>query len=312
MPKIDVSDLKKKIIDILEQVGPSLPIPIAKKLGVQPIFAAAILSELLNEKRIKTSSLKVGSSPLYFLPGQEAKLESFVDNLIGVEKEAYLKLKDNKFLEDSAQQPKIRVALRAIKDFAVPTQINGKLCWKYYTISDQKLKTSLEDEGEVAIGERVVGQKIWEDIKKVEDEKEKEKAHLETKEIFKEIAKGIEEQSQERSAEQQKIKEKPVKKESPFRVYIQQKAREKNIEIIEIIKETKNQITARARVNTDLPCIMFALNKKRAEERDIVSAYKKSSEYNLPFVVLAKTDPSKSLLNKSLAFKKLIRFESIE
>ena len=140
MSKIDVAEIKLKIISILEKSGPSLPIPIAKQTNLQPMFASAILSELLNEKRIKTSALRVGSSPLYLLPGQESKLEFFTDNLTGVEKEAYLKLKDNKLLEDSNQEPKIRVALRAIKDFAIPIRVrineNTKNFWKHFLVHD--------------------------------------------------------------------------------------------------------------------------------------------------------------------------------
>ncbi len=54
MTKIDVAEVKRKILEIIESSGPTVPIPLSKKLSMQPMFVSAILSELLNEKRIKT------------------------------------------------------------------------------------------------------------------------------------------------------------------------------------------------------------------------------------------------------------------
>ena len=89
---INIEITKQKITNFLNQKGPSLPIQIAKQIEMTPMFTSAILSELTNIKQVKTSSLKVGSSPLYFLPGQEQQLENFADNFSGIEKEAFLKI----------------------------------------------------------------------------------------------------------------------------------------------------------------------------------------------------------------------------
>ena len=98
---IDVGQKKEKIISFIKDNGPSLPVRIAKTIEMEPVFASAILSELLNEKRIKMSNLRVGSSSLYLLQGQEKMLEDFADNLKSVEKEAFLKLKEK---YDSSKQ----------------------------------------------------------------------------------------------------------------------------------------------------------------------------------------------------------------
>ena len=91
---IDVEQVKQKILKILRIKGPSLPVPISREIEMSPMFASAILAELVGEGRINLSNLKVGSSPLYLLPEQEQKLESFAEsNLGGFEKQAYLKLK---------------------------------------------------------------------------------------------------------------------------------------------------------------------------------------------------------------------------
>lgn len=334
MAKIDVGEVKKKILEILQRDGPSLPVPIAKKIAMQPMFASAILSELLNEKRVKTSSMKVGSSPLYLIPGQEERLEVFTENLGGVEKEAYLKLKDNKFLEDAAQEPRIRVALRAIKDFAIPIQLNGKLYWKHPSISTEKLQASMSDEGEVAIGERVVGQQIWEDIKKETQVEEPKPKHSEVVNILtKEIDHTNTQNKLEEIKHQEKIKteekpleqpvpaleEKPImkkmKKITEKDVFLQQ-AKEilqsKNIELLEVIQCDKKQIIAKARVKIDKACILFFLDKKRPDEKDLQRAYKKSLEYKLPYFIVANSLPQKKLLETAEIYKSLLGFSSIE
>ncbi len=325
MARIDVSDVKKKILSFLDQTGPSLPIPIAKHVSLQPMFASAILSELLNEKRIKTSSMKIGSSPLYFTPGQEAKLENFTENLTGAEKEAYLKLRDNKFLEDQTQEPRTRVALRALKDFAIPTQINNKLYWKYFTVPNEKIRQALEDEGEVAIGERVVGQQIWEDIKKgqpkIETVKTKQEEIVEilTKESSQKTThpedKPEETIEEPKTQEIQNIKPTKIKKLTEKEIFLDQAKRilaSKNIELLEIIQYDKKQLIAKARVSVDKTCILFFIDKKRPDEKDLIRAYKKSQEHKLPYYIVTQTQPPKKLKETADVYKSLLGFGSIE
>src|SRR3989339_472653 len=76
----DTTQLKQNIISIIQNKGPSLPIHIAKGTGLIMLFASAFLSELLSEKRIKISHLRVGSSPIYYLSGQEPQLERYSNN----------------------------------------------------------------------------------------------------------------------------------------------------------------------------------------------------------------------------------------
>jgi len=327
MAKIDVNEIKRKILEIIRQEGPSLPVPIAKKIQMQPMFASAILSELLNEKRVKTSSMKIGSSPLYLIPGQEEKLEAFTENLGGVEKEAYLKLKDNKFLEDTSQEPRIRVALRSLKDFAIPIQLNGRLYWKYLTVSTDKLKESMSDEGEVAVGEeRVVGQQIWEDIKNKEKreeispkEKHKEVVSILTKEIDSTLLEESEEELEKieklTPIVQEKQVPKKMKKITEKDIFLQQ-AKEildsKSIELLEVIQYDKKQIIAKARVQVDKTCILFFLDKKRPDEKDLQKAYKKSIEYKLPYFIVTNSLPQKKLLETAEIYKSLLGFSSVE
>jgi len=105
-------NLKEKILSILQKRGPSLPVHIAKEIDLSMLFASAFLSELVSEKKIKISNMKIGNSPIYFLPGQESMLEKFSQYLKSKEKEAFILLKEKKFLKDKNQDPAIRIALR--------------------------------------------------------------------------------------------------------------------------------------------------------------------------------------------------------
>ena len=96
------------------------------------------LWKLISERKIKISSMKVGNSPIYLLPKQEPRLEKFSQHLKSKEKDAFLLLKEKKFLRDKEQDPAIRVALRAIRDFAIPFRRNGEIIWRYFMIPESE------------------------------------------------------------------------------------------------------------------------------------------------------------------------------
>jgi len=137
---METNETHEKIINILKAKGPSLPIQIAKELEISSLFISAFLSELANEKRIQISHLKVGGSPLYFLPGQEEKLEKFYKFLHPREAEAFLLLKKKKILRDAEQEPAIRVALRSIRDFSIGFKKNDEIYWRYLSVPETEIK----------------------------------------------------------------------------------------------------------------------------------------------------------------------------
>jgi hypothetical protein len=206
MPTQDASKIREKILSILRMKGPTLPVHISQEVGISMLFASAFLSELLSDKLIKMSHMRVGNSPVYYVQGQEQQLERFSNYLKSKEKDAFLLLQERKFLKDSEQTPAIRVALREIKDFAFPFRKNGEVIWRYLTSRDSEFKQeikSIEEHEYVEArpkpfdkNEREIGAKIIKDIK-IEDIEEirKEKEKLEKKEeVEEEIEKEIEEE----------------------------------------------------------------------------------------------------------------------
>src|SRR3989344_1595409 len=136
MPQQDAEQIKERIVFFLRKKGASLPVHIAKDIQANSLFTSAFLSELYSEKRIRMSDMRVGSSPVYYLPGQDYMLERFSEHLKSKEKDAFALLKERKFLRDEGLHPAIRVALRAITDFAIPFHRNSKIYWRYYLVPE--------------------------------------------------------------------------------------------------------------------------------------------------------------------------------
>ncbi len=280
---IDVSEKKRKIISFLESVGPSLPIRISKIIEMDSIFTSAILSELLNEKRIRTSNLKVGSSPLYLIKGQEEKLENYSDNLRTIEKEAYLKLKEKKILQDDSEQPQIRVALRNIKDFAIPFKLNEKIIWRFAFTPEEEIEKILNKPK----------QKGTERKEPKKEERPKQKVQ-ETK-TTKEPENIFEEEPQEKP---ELLKE------------IEKHLERKDIELIEVIESNKKEIVAKVRIKTilgDIEFILIAKNKKTTSKEEIKTAIQKSTYAKMPCIYLLKKEPSKAIQKFAEEYKNILK-----
>jgi len=127
---------REQVIRFITQTGPIIPVQLAKEINQSILLSSAILSELVSKKELKVSTLKIGGTPLYLIPGQEEKLQNFSHKLPSKEKDAYTLIRERKVLYDSSLAPILRVALRSLKDFAVPLKVtyNNKtvIFWKWY------------------------------------------------------------------------------------------------------------------------------------------------------------------------------------
>jgi len=309
----DAAQIRGRIISFIRDNGPSLPVQIARDTGLSILFASAFLSELFGEKIINISNLRVGSSPLYFLPGQEPQLERFSQYIKGKEKEAYLLLKDKKILKDSELQPAIRVALREIKDFAIPFEKNDEIFWRYFLIEEPE--------------------KIEIDIIEVEEEpkeKEVEEEETETEEISRaenissradgrELASEIvneqipkKEKLQKKIKSETKIKKsiKNEKKDDNFFNTIKEFLSKKEIEIIDIKDFKNNQALLKVKKDNQEE-LLFVFNKKRISEKEILDAHKIASEENIPYSILSLGETTKKLNDLILAIKNLSSIDKI-
>lgn len=311
----DAAQIKENIISFLEKQGPSLPVHIAGNIGQSILFTSAFLSELLSDKRLKISNMRVGSSAIHFLPGQEPQLEKFSNYLKSKEKEAYLLLKEKRFLKDSEVEPAIRVALRSIKDFAFPFENNGEVYWRYLTATESEFKKEPSKE------------KQPEKTPKKSDEEKKEEQEKESKglDIFDKENKNSEEKSKTKKNQKapKSVAKKTSSKSKPSesaRNKFFNKAKdfltEKNIEILGIEEIAINKIIFKVKDaqenETYGEYLIVVYNKKRITEEDIIKAYKKSEELKLKYKILSFGNPMKKTENIINAAKTLKGIEKIE
>jgi len=271
MPAKDTSQIKEKILFTLKRRGPCLPVHIAGEIETSILFASAFLSELVSEKKIRMSYMKVGSSPIYFIPGQEYLLERFSQHLKSKERDAFELSKSNRFLIDSKQDPAIRVALRAIRDFAIPFKEGEEIIWRYFTIPESEFKL----------------------IKKIEEPKVEKQKELnifgedEKEPIKKPVKKVIVKKVIKKTSASQKKNEKFFNKVKEFLA-------EKSIGISDIEGFSKTDLILKIN-DRGVEKLLIAYNKKRITEADLLKAHKKASEYHLPYIILSLGYPSKKL-----------------
>src|SRR3989344_679129 len=311
-----LNNQKERILSLMRIRGPSLPVQVAKSIGVSPLFANAFLSELKSEDRIKISDLKVGSSPLYYLPGQENMLENFIEYLNQREREAFKLLKERQILEDEKQTPIIRVALRALKDFALPSKVKideeGKIFWSFFNISEEEVFKLIQKE---------INAKENEEIERKKEEKreleEKKKAEKEEKKRLEEKDKVDKKEKVKKLESQKKIvSEKPKKTvDSEFVKNVKNYLNEKDMEILEVFIEKKKEFVARIRINMVFgkqEYYLVAKDKKNASDNDLALALGNAQSKKLPAIVMTLGELNKKGKEYAKEWNNLIKFEKME
>ncbi|MCK5449519.1 hypothetical protein KAI32_01505 [Candidatus Pacearchaeota archaeon] len=301
---IDIPQKKTKIISFIEENGPSLPVRIAKAIDMDPVFASAILSELLNTKQIKMSHMKIGASSLYLLPEQEQKLEEQTENLKPIEKEAYLKLKERKILTHEDEEPAIRVALQNIKDFAIPFKFQEKIMWKYAFTHDEEIKNIL-----IPKKEKVKQEKPKQEEAKIENIFQKENKEEPEKIIS---LPKIEIKQKTLTEKELSIETKEPKPE--FLEEIKKFLKTKNIKFLEEIQSEKKEIVAKVSIESELGNINFLLiakNKQTTSKEEIAAAIQIAIYNKMPCLLVIRKQPSKNL-QKIIEENYLIKLEIID
>ena len=268
------SQIKEKIVQILRIKGPLLPAYIAKEINYDTLFTSAFLSELISEKRIFSSRMRVGSSAIYYLKENQNDLEKYSEHLKSKEKEAFKLLQEKKFLEDEIQEPAIRVALRQIRDFAIPFKKNEKIFWRYFKIQESELNI-----------------------------KEKQEIKGKIKQTKTPAKKSTKSKTTKKTAS--------AKKSEQFFNKVKEFLISQKKEILDIQGVTKDTLTLKIK-ETNQEILLIAYNKKRITEEDILKAHKKAQELNLKYQILSLGEPSKKLDNFIKALRNLSEIQKIQ
>ncbi len=139
----------ERVLSFVQRDGPLLPTKVAKEFRLSLLIASAVLSQLVSEKKVLVSKVKIGTSPLYYVAEQRESLQRYSNNLHEKDQRAYRLIQKKKIIRDVDQEPLIRVALRAIGDFARPLTVKSdhgeQLFWKWYLLSEDEAKQLITD-----------------------------------------------------------------------------------------------------------------------------------------------------------------------
>ena len=302
--------IKEKIVETIRQRGPELPVRIASLIGQNNLFTSAFMSELAGEQRIKISNMKVGSSPLYYISGQEEQLQKYTEHLNHKEKETFKLLKEKEILQDSEQEPAIRIALRSIKDFAVQINIRDKgeekIFWKLHTIPNEKAKEIIEQMlSPIKQNIQEIKQEKIEQIPEVNLENKQEK--IIEKETVQEMPLAINTSLKKPT----KIKE----INSDFIKKVRENMQKMQYEIINEYLIKKKELSGKLKIKTtfgDQELYFIAKDKKKITLDDLVNTLQKAQADKMPAIILSTGEIDKKALNYYKEWNNLIKHQKIK
>jgi len=317
---------KEKIMVFLRNKGPSVPNDIKKALGGDTIIFGAILSELISRGQIKITKLKMGSSPFYYLPGQEQSIERLVTYLNPKDQETVRLLREQKVIRESEHSLFVRLSLRNIPDFAKEMMIQTKegpyRFWRYYLISQEEALKIINERQQAKAQEK----KPIDETKPANESDDKPKIDKKIKEPKDEINSNDEQKIPE-------VKNKEVKKETPepekqqllnikpslektpfYELIINYFEKNKIIILHEQQLSKDREYIFKIKLPTmigDLEFLAYARNKKKLNETDAALALLKAKNEDLQCLFLTNGDFTKKSLQiinkeyKGMIIKKL-------
>ncbi len=298
----NTDETKKRIIALLQNKGPSLPVQISREIKMTTLFISAFLSELKDEKKLKMSNLKVGGTPLYLLDGQEEMLQNFVQYLHPKEQEALQLLKKNKILKDSAQNPVIRVALRSIKDFSFSFKKDEDLYWRYLTVTEQEVKDILEP------------------VKKEIKEEIKPEVRIELKEEIKEKVKKPEKDlilpkfENPLALKPKEPKPEKIKPKSGFVLKVIDFLERNRFIILEEKAYSKKEYNCVSQIKTDLGPIDFltqAKDKKTVSDSDLDMLLRQAQTIPLPALMIYPENLNKKAIEYERRYYSILKTKKL-
>ena len=290
MEAIEQKDMgtKQKIIELIKTKGPVIPAQVAKEINSDILMSSAHLSELSSESKVKISNIKIGGTPLYYLPGQEASLQNFSSNLHEKARKAFELLKEKKILRDTKSDPVMRVALREIKDFAIPLQVtyqdNKEIFWKWHMLG--------KEEAESLIKSALTKKDVLKKEKEIKPETEKEP--------FKKIIEEKKPEIKKETIKKEPLKQKEINRTDDTSHFLEEihsylndnKVTIKNKEIIRKNSEIDFILEVPSTIGA-LEYYCKAKNKKRVNDSDLSSAYAQGQLKKLPVLFLTKGELTK-------------------
>ena len=278
---------ENQVYTSIQTKGPLLPIEIARSLSMETYIVSAILATLLKNKKIEISKRKIGSSNLYYIPGQEGLVRKrLLPELNALEQKALQRVKELKVAFENELYPQERFMLKEMLDF----------------VNLLKVKTEKE-EFDVWVDAELTKEEINEIIKKrLENLKEKSTPIEKPKEALPEKNIPIEkEETKQELLSQEPPKELPEKKErkrkstqnTNFNEKLNDYLKRMDITLIKVlfIKANENiAIVSIPSIIGDQFFYMFYTTKKNLNEGDLSKIYLEASKHKMPILLILENE----------------------
>ncbi len=287
-----------RILQFMRTSGPTTPSKVAKVINTDSLLASAHLSDLSSQKKVRVSNLKIGGTPLYYIPGQEERLYAFANGNINPKDFEVLEfLKEKKILREQELELLPRVALRGLKDFAVPFNVTmhgeTELFWKFYLVSDEERDVLVKQMLMPVANEVSAAQQSDSMLMQEQYERVSAQTKLVAEEpVRTEVREGVQEGHQEKPV--QKVKEKLRKKRVAVEDTFSEEL-EAFFKRLKIVIEQKETLRKNAEMNyfIKVPSVVGqmryfckAKNKAKCDERDLSAAYMEAQMKKLPLLFL--------------------------
>lgn len=259
---------KEKIVEIISEEGPLLPVEIAAKAELNSFLAKGYLEDLLKEGKVKAEKQKAGSEPLFYLPGQEDRLE-----------------------EKREEAENTAVKIKNYKERKIEENPELK----------KKREEFMERLRKIENREREQEEENTEEEREPESEEEEKKSSFKDK-----IKESVFQKKEEREEEQEeKEKEKVEEEEESFLKKAEDFLENNEVKIIEKIDEKKKREELIVSIPSKLrpiKHIVMIRDKKKLSKSDLALAYTKSLEEKMPSLVITHgklTKTAKEYLNNT-------------
>jgi hypothetical protein len=303
-------NLGNDVLNFVRTKGPVLPVHVGERFGYNTIISSAVLSDLVSKGHIRFSKAKIGGSPIYYVPGQEPKLQMLYKYLGEKPKKIFDMLRDSGVLRDNVLEPWQRVAVREIKDFTVMLRVNyagnEEIFWKWFLLSDEDAKkliadiikgsmVPVEEKRERVVGE-VVEKKVEEKVPEPVKELAKQPLVVGDLELVKPVQRVL---SEERKVDKPKKAKKP-KSNIDFYELVKNYFTDSRIKVLEENIVRKNlELNFVVNIPSSVGPLKFfviAKNKKVINDSELSLAYSQSQLKKLPVLFLSTGDISKKAL----------------
>ncbi|MBD3263309.1 hypothetical protein GF374_02930 [Candidatus Woesearchaeota archaeon] len=306
-----------KVLKLVRQKGPVLPVEIATELGVDSFIANAYLSQLIDADKIKISQEPVGNAFLYFMPGQESVAKSRINNLVsksekstktfrkrdsgsvpaGVEEKRKAFAQRLKEIEEREEKEKEKTVASSSDKEDFLNRIKQAIA---PTLSKQQVET-IKPQIRVGAETQVSPEKI--EIKNITDAKQEQKQPEKPSEKSDEVKKKL-------PKKKKRKKKKSIFKTTDITELAEEYFREHDAKILEKKIKKKKEIDYVIKVSSGIGSIkMFVKvrDKKRINEADLSLTYTQAQNKKMPALFITRGRLTKTAQNYLKVIRGLLK-----